>query len=108
MNSVTNGLDVQRDDAEAGSVIAPSMLPHDDSFSPKSPSTMEETGIERQVLSNLALKLAYSTTKFSTQWASQQLCLPLQIVGELLDELRQNRFRARISYRSPNLHLKGN
>ncbi len=92
MSSDTNGLDVQRDDAEAGSVIAPSMLPHDNSFSPKSPSTMEETGIERQVLSNLALKLAYSTTKFSTQWAAQQLCLPLQVVGELLDELRQHRF----------------
>jgi hypothetical protein len=91
MSTVTSVSDLRRNDIEGGPVVAPSMTSHEGTYSPKSPSSIEETGVERQVLSNLVLKLAYSTTKFSTQWASQQLCLPMQVVGELLNELRQHR-----------------
>jgi hypothetical protein len=90
MSMATNGLDLQNIGSADGPAIAPSMFADDGSFAPKSPTTLEETGIESQVLLDLVLKLAYSTTKFSTQWAAQQLCLPLQLVGELLDELRQH------------------
>jgi predicted ATPase with chaperone activity len=90
MSTVTNGPDLHQNGTEQGSVVAGEMMSHEGVYSPKSPSSIEETGIDRQVLLNLVLKLAYSTTKFSTQWAAQQLCLPLQITAELLDELRQN------------------
>ena len=92
MSTTTNGTEFQRQDAAEAAPVASSMVASDGSFAPKAPTTIEETGIERQVLLDLVLKLAYSTTKFSTQWAAQQLCLPLQIVGELLDELRHHQF----------------
>ena len=62
----------------------------DHELAPMAPATLEETGISPEVLLNLALKLAYTTTKFSTQWAAQKLCLPLQLVADLLELLRRD------------------
>ena len=57
---------------------------------PQAPTTLEETNIDPQVLLNLALKLAYTTPRFNTRWAAARLCLPLQLIGELLEQLRQD------------------
>lgn len=61
-----------------------------DATMPPAPTTLEELGVDRQVVLNLALKLAYTMPRFSTRWASQRLCLPLQLTGELLEGLRQD------------------
>lgn len=57
---------------------------------PPAPTTMDELGVDKQVVLNLALKLAYTMPRFSTRWASQRLCLPLQLTGELLENLRHD------------------
>src|SRR5262249_50494773 len=42
------------------------------------------------VLCDLALKAAYTVPQFHTEWASRLLHLPLQLVAELLEQLRQD------------------
>jgi len=55
---------------------------------PPAPTTFEETGLDINVLLDLALKHAYHIPRFSTQWAAEKLCLPLPLVAELLEQLR--------------------
>ncbi|MCE9546735.1 MAG: ATP-binding protein [Planctomycetia bacterium] len=55
---------------------------------PQAVSDLAETGIDLAVLEGLALKLAYSVPRFTTQWASQRLCLPPALTSQLLDRLR--------------------
>lgn len=64
------------------------MIKNGDRIAPAAPVTIEETGITADVLSNLALKLAYTVPKFDTQWAAEQLCLPLALTADILEELR--------------------
>ncbi len=56
---------------------------------PLAPATLADTGIDTEVLRNLVLKLAYTVTQFTTDWAARKLCLPLKLVGELLEHLRR-------------------
>lgn len=58
---------------------------------PLAPKTIQESGIDAVVLRDLALKLAYTLPSFSTQVASEKLCLIEQIVGDLLDELKEEK-----------------
>ena len=44
-----------------------------DGFAPKAPEHVNDTGIEPEVLSDLALKLAYTVPHFTTEKASKQL-----------------------------------
>lgn len=57
---------------------------------PPASATIGDTGIDQEVLANLALKMAYTVPRFSTEWAAQKLCLPLQLAAELLDQLRKD------------------
>ena len=59
MSTVTSGSDLRRNDVEGGPVIAPSMTSHEGTYSPKSPLTIEETGVEQQVLFRDEFCLAY-------------------------------------------------
>lgn len=58
---------------------------------PMMPRCIEEIGIERDVLLNLALKAAYTAPTFTTQWAAKTLCLALPVVSDLLEQLRSER-----------------
>lgn len=58
---------------------------------PTMPRCVEETDIDRDVLLNLGLKAAYTAPTFTTQWSAQTLCLPLPLVADLLEQLRQER-----------------
>ncbi len=60
----------------------------DGMVAPEMPLNMQETGIDRDVLANLALRLAYTVPQFTTESASEQLCLPGPIITELLEQLR--------------------
>jgi predicted ATPase with chaperone activity len=59
---------------------------------PRSPTTAEQTGIDPDVLMNLVLKMAHTTTKFSTQAATERLRLPLQVANDLLEGLCADKF----------------
>src|SRR5262249_30728236 len=62
-----------------------------DSFTPRAPITLEETGIDPVILTDLALKTGYTVPHFTTEWAAKRLHLPLPLVQELLEQLRQDR-----------------
>src|SRR5687767_3568386 len=47
---------------------------------PQAPAMIEETGVEQHVLTDLALKLCNTVPRLTSEWAAQQLRLPLGIV----------------------------
>jgi predicted ATPase with chaperone activity len=57
---------------------------------PPPPVEFRDLGVEGSVISDLALKLAATVQQLTTAWAAQQLHLPLAIVTELLENLREN------------------
>lgn len=61
-----------------------------DSFAPITPSNLDEMGVSPDVLSNLALKLAYTLPKFTSRYAASKLCLPLHLVTVLLEQLQKD------------------
>jgi hypothetical protein len=73
------------------------MLPHFtsstqgvDGIGPIAPEQLEHTGVEPNVLSDLLARLAYTVPSFSSTWAAEQTCLPLNIVEELCWQLKQD------------------
>jgi hypothetical protein len=54
---------------------------------PMAPTTLDETGIEPEILADLALKMASLVPQFTTDWAVQRLCLPLSVVVAILNQL---------------------
>ncbi len=58
---------------------------------PRMPLDLAATGIETDVLMDLALKMAYMRPNFTTEWAGRHLCLPLRMVEDLLERLTDDR-----------------
>jgi hypothetical protein len=54
---------------------------------PKAPASMAAAGLEDGVLIDLAIRLAYTTARFTTDWACKQMHLILPLAQELLDSL---------------------
>src|SRR5580700_10419620 len=65
----------------------PGMIVADGSIAPEAPVDLRSTGIDGGFLADLALKLAYTTLQFNTEWAAQRLHLPLLVVKDLLEDL---------------------
>jgi hypothetical protein len=78
-----------------------SMIELGDTVVPVAPTTIEQTGVDGEVLSNLTLKLAYTVPRFTTQWLSERICLPQHLVGELLDQLREDNLVSVLGQVSP-------
>jgi len=57
---------------------------------PKAPTDPRDAGISPEVLRDLALKAAYAVPHFTTESAARQLCLPQGLVGELLEQMRND------------------
>ncbi len=57
---------------------------------PAAPEQLEETGVDQQVLSDLLLRLAFTVPSFSTKWAAEQACLPMNLIEELGWQLKQD------------------
>lgn len=55
---------------------------------PQSPATLDEFGIEPQVMSEICLKFALGVPHFTSAWMAERLAMPLVIVNEMLDQLR--------------------
>jgi hypothetical protein len=58
-------------------------------MAPAAPSRAEETGLDHGAIVDLILKHAFTVPNFSTEWLVQKLHLPLQLVSNLLEELRK-------------------
>jgi predicted ATPase with chaperone activity len=69
----------------------PPMIAVGDGLAPRAPANFAETRVSPAVLSDLALKTAYTVPNFTTEWAARQLHLPQQLAGELLELLRTDR-----------------
>lgn len=58
---------------------------------PESPLALEDFGIEPRVISELCLKHALSVPYFTSDWMSDRLAVPLVIVNEMLEQLREDK-----------------
>jgi hypothetical protein len=61
-----------------------------DDFVPAAPKDLRATGLESTVVSNLALKAAYTVPQLTTEWAARRLHLPQPVIGEVLEQLRSD------------------
>jgi hypothetical protein len=68
----------------------PQMVLVGDGNAPAAPLDLGDTGVDPDVLSDLALRAAYAVSQFNTEWAARQLCLPQPVVGELLERLSED------------------
>ncbi len=59
---------------------------------PAGPGSVEETGVEACVLSDLALKLANSVPRLASEWAAEQLRLPVSVIEKLFWQLREDQY----------------
>jgi hypothetical protein len=75
-------------DAEVRAPSLPPMIEVGEGVAPSAPATLAEVGVAPAVLSDLALKAAYSVPNFTTGWAVQRLHLHRGVVDELLEQLR--------------------
>lgn len=67
------------------------MFEVEDSLAPEMPKTLEETGIEWDVLAGLVLKYAASVSTFTSATTAAKICLPGGMVSELLEQLRKDK-----------------
>src|SRR5690349_14293146 len=58
---------------------------------PAAPAKVQETGIDPGTLIDLILKHGDAVPHFTTEWMVTRVHLPLALVGELLEDLRQQR-----------------
>jgi predicted ATPase with chaperone activity len=61
-----------------------------DVSAPEAPATLRNIDVDSGVLSDLALKTAFTTAQFNTDWAAQRLCLSTPLVAELLEALKKD------------------
>jgi hypothetical protein len=66
----------------------PPLLPIGNELAPKAPTNPRDAGVSPAVLRDLALKAAYTVPQFTTEWAARQLCLTQVLVGDLLEQMR--------------------
>lgn len=57
---------------------------------PMAPEKLADVDVNPSLLVDLTLKLAHTVPRFTTEWASQKLCLPLQIVEEMCYQLKHD------------------
>jgi DNA-binding PadR family transcriptional regulator len=81
-------------DPSAATDPAPAKDPHlpplarvGDQVAPKAPQDIASAGLEEGVLADLAVKLAYTVARFTTEWVGKQLRLAPTLVAELLEQL---------------------
>jgi hypothetical protein len=58
-----------------------------DLVAPKAPQETAAAGLDEGALTELAVKLAYTVARFTTEWASKQLHLSLPLTTEVLEQL---------------------
>lgn len=67
------------------------MLGTDSGSAPLAPADLKATGVDATELADLTLKVGCTAPHFTTDWAARRLHLPLHLLQEILDGLRQDR-----------------
>jgi hypothetical protein len=65
----------------------PAMIRLGDLLAPKAPRELAATGLDEGVLTDLAVKLVYTVTRFTTDMVAKQLHLSLSLAGQVLEQL---------------------
>ena len=71
---------------------------------PAAPENLQQTGVSADILRDLALKLGNTVPNFTTEWATEKLCLPLQLVEELCWQLKQDKLVEVLGQQGPFSH----
>ena len=58
--------------------------------SPAVPGSLAETGIDREVLLSLLLKICYTSSQTTTELAAARMLLPIPLIAEMLEDLRRD------------------
>jgi predicted ATPase with chaperone activity len=58
-----------------------------DVLAPKAPQKLVETGLEEGTLTDLAVRLAFTVARFTTEWVGKRLHISLPLVNEVMDQL---------------------
>ena len=70
----------------------PDFVEFDGAPAPRVAENIGETGVDAELLIGLTLKLAATVPNFTTEWASHQLHLPMQMVDEMCWQLKDDKF----------------
>src|SRR5437867_930191 len=73
--------------APAREAQLPPMIRLGDLIAPKAPQETAAAGLEEGALTDLAVKLAYTVARFTTEWAGKQLHLSVPLISEVLERL---------------------
>src|SRR5207244_851307 len=65
----------------------PQMVRMGELLAPRAPQDTASARLEEGILTDLALKLAYTTNRFTADWVSKRLHLSLALAGEVLEQL---------------------
>ena len=66
----------------------PGLMTIDGSLAPAAPADLRTTGLDPMIVSDLALKAAYTVPQFTAEWAARRLHLPQALLNEVLEQLR--------------------
>jgi MoxR-like ATPase len=58
-----------------------------DVLAPKAPQDIASAGVEDTDLTDLALKMAYTVARFSSDWAAKKLHMSLPLIGAVMEQL---------------------
>src|SRR5439155_23727915 len=95
MMSTVDALDPANTDSPQlapASAKMPEMIKLGSMLAPAAPATPQATGIDPQILSDLALKLANTVSRLTSDWAAEQLRLPLSLIEKIFWQLREEQF----------------
>ena len=70
----------------------PRMMRAGATHAPAAPGTPQDTGVDPTVLGDLALKLANTVPRLTSEWAAEQLRVPISVVERLFWQLREDQF----------------
>jgi hypothetical protein len=76
----------------ASAVPMPEMAMVGGAVAPVAPAMVEKTGVDANILADLALKLCNTVPRLTTDWAAHQLCLPISVIDRLFWQLREDQF----------------
>jgi hypothetical protein len=80
------------------------MIVQDGVMFPAAPTDIKETGVERDALCDLALKVAHRFHRCSTRTVAGEMRLPIPLVEDLLKEMAHDHFLEVLGLESPSNH----
>jgi MoxR-like ATPase len=74
-------------EAHSKETYLPPMFRVGDILAPKAPQDIASAGVEDTDLTDLALKMAYTVARFSSEWAAKKLHMSLPLIGAVMEQL---------------------